>query len=74
MQVEITVRINGQEVVRQVETVGGTLEQMEEQVLQLTHSLAQQTLQSSVDRVTAPRPLFRQTAASGGIGDTSHAR
>jgi len=63
MQVEITVRIDGQEVVRQVETVDGTLEQMEENISQFTHEVARQTLQASVDRVTAPRPLF---SAEGG--------
>ena len=58
MQVEITVRIDGQAVVRRVETVAGTLGQMEERVLQFTQQLAQQTLQANVDRVTAAAPPF----------------
>jgi hypothetical protein len=74
MQVEITVRIDGQEVTRRVETVNGTLNQMEEQIFLLTQTLAQQTLQASVDRVAVPRPLFRPTAENGGTRATKNER
>ena len=74
MQVEITVRIDGQEVTRRVETVDGTLNQMEEQILLLTQELANQTLQASVNRVAVPRPLFRQPAENGGTRDTKSGR
>jgi hypothetical protein len=74
MQVEITVRIDGQEVTRRVETVDGTLNQMEERIFLLTQELAKQTLQASVDRVAVPRPLFRRKAENGGTRDTKSGR
>ena len=66
MQVEIEVKVNGKIVKRLVETVDGTLENMEETVHAMTRQVARHTLQASVDAVQVPRPLFRQTA--GGCG------
>ena len=63
MQVEITVKVNGKLVKRLVESVEGTLEQMEETVDALSRKVAGETLQASVDAIAAPRPLFRQRAA-----------
>jgi hypothetical protein len=73
-QVEITVKVNGQVVQEQVEPVDGTLEQMEEKIDAMTRALAAAALQATVDAVTAPRPLFRRTAASGGTRGTKPAR
>lgn len=69
-RVEITVKVNGQVVKQQVEQVDGTLEQMEEKIDAMTRELAAAALQASVDAVTPPRPLFRQTAGNGGTRDT----
>lgn len=66
MQVEITVKVNGKLVKRLVESVEGTLEQMEETVDALSRKVAGETLQASVDAVEAPRPLFRRRAAGCG--------
>jgi len=73
VQVEITVKVGGRVVRRLVEEVGGTLEQMEETVDELGRRVACDTLQASVDGSTAPRPLFRQTAASCDTKDTGSA-
>jgi hypothetical protein len=64
MEVEITIKVNGQTIKRHVEQVGGTLEQMEEKIHALSKTVAGETLQASVDAVNEPRPLFRQTAVS----------
>ena len=69
-RVEITVKVNGQVVKQQVEQVDGTLEQMEEKIDAMTRELAAAALQASVDAVTPPRPLFRQTTGNGGTRDT----
>lgn len=69
-EVEITVKVNGQVVKQQVEQVDGTLEEMEEKIDAMSRGLAAAALQSSVDAVTPPRPLFRRTAASGGTKGT----
>ncbi len=58
MQVEIEVKVNGALVKRLVETVDGTLEEMEETVDALSRKVASQTLQASVDAVEVPRPFF----------------
>ncbi len=57
MQVEITVKVNGQVVGEHVEQVSGTLEDMEEKIDVLSRQVASAALQASVDAVTAPRPL-----------------
>jgi hypothetical protein len=57
MQVEITVKVNGQVVGEHVEQVSGTLEDMEEKIDVLSRQVANAALQASVDAVTAPRPL-----------------
>ncbi len=62
MQVEIDVKVNGKRVKRLVETVDGTLEDMEETVDALSRQVARETLQASVDAVEVPRPLFRRRA------------
>lgn len=64
MQVEITVKVDGQLVKQHVEQVEGTLEQMEEKIHTLSKTVAGETLQASVDAVDPPRPLFRPRAAS----------
>ncbi len=62
MQVEIEVKVNGRIVKRLVETVDGTLENMEETVHALSRQVACHALQASVDAVEVPRPLVRRTA------------
>jgi hypothetical protein len=70
MDVEITVKVGGQLVKRHVQTVDGTLEQMEEAIHVLTRRVAADALQASVDQVAGPRPLFRKPAGNGGTGAT----
>ena len=60
MQVEITVKVNGQVVREHIEQVTGTLEDMEEKIDAMTRQVAGAALQASVDAVTPPRPLFRK--------------
>lgn len=60
MQVEIEVKVDGKTVKRLVETVDGTLENMEETVHAMSRQVACHTLQASVDAVEVPRPLFRR--------------
>ena len=63
MKVEITVKVDGREVTKQVEDVDGTLEEMEEVITALSRGVARDTLQASVDAVEPPRPPFRQAEA-----------
>ena len=70
MEVEITVKIDGQVVRQQVEQVSGTLEAMEETIDTMSRQVACAALQASVDAVTPQRPLFRKRAASSGTKDT----
>lgn len=74
MQVEITVKVNGQLVKTHVQQVNGTLEQMEETIHALSKRVAGETLQASVDAVASPRPLFRKRAARCGTGGTARGR
>lgn len=74
MQVEITVKVNGQLVKQHVEQVDGTLEQMEEKIHALSKTVAGETLQASVEATPAPRPLFRKPAAAGGTRATRRGR
>lgn len=74
MQVEITVKVNGRLVKQHVEQVTGTLEQMEEKIHAMSKEVAGETLQASVEAVSAPRPLFRKTAAGCGTRDTRRGR
>ena len=60
MQVEISVKVNGQVVREHIEQVTGTLEDMEEKIDAMTRQVAGAALQASVDAVTPPRPLFRK--------------
>jgi hypothetical protein len=69
MQVEITVKVNGQLVKQHVEQVEGTLEQMEEKIHSLSKAVAGETLQASVDAIPASRPLFRRSAPGRGTRD-----
>jgi hypothetical protein len=62
MQVEITVKVDGQLVKTHTEQVDGTLEQMEEKIDALSRTVASDTLQASVDAVPQPRPFFRRRA------------
>jgi hypothetical protein len=73
MQVEITVKVNGVLVKQHVEQVEGTLEQMEEKIHALSKSVANETLQASVDAVVAPRPLFRRRSGGGVTKDIAGA-
>ena len=70
MQVEITVKVNGQVVREHVEQVSGTLEDMEEKIDALSRQVAGAALQASVDAVTSPRPLFRKREESCVTKDT----
>jgi hypothetical protein len=74
MKVEITVKVNGELVREHVERVEGTLEQMEEKIHALGQQVACEALQATVDRVTAPRPLFRPKAAHTGTKATRRGR
>ena len=73
-QVKITVEVDGEVVEQVVEQVDGTLEQMEEKIDALTRQLAAKTLQASVDRVAAPRPLFRHRVESSDTKDSKRER
>ena len=73
MQVEITVKVDGRLVKQHVEQVDGTLEQMEEKIHALSKAVAGETLQASVDAVSAPRPLFRRRAGECGTRDIKSA-
>jgi len=70
MQVEITVKVDGQMVTQHVEQVDGTLEQMEETIDALSRQVAGAALQASVEAVASPRPLFRRRAGSCDTKDT----
>lgn len=74
MQVEVTVKVDGELVRRHVETVDGTLDQMEEKIHALGQQVACEALQASVDRVTAERPLFRPRAEPTGTKATKRGR
>lgn len=58
MQLDISVKVNGQLVQTHVKEVSGTLEQMEETIHALSKQVAGQTLQASINAVASPRPLF----------------
>jgi hypothetical protein len=74
MNVEITVKVDGQLVKKHTEQVEGTLEQMEEKIDALSRAVAGETLQASVDALPEPRPLFRRRADGFDIKDISRAR
>lgn len=66
MKVEIIVKVNGEVVREQVETVAGTLEQMEEAIDAMGREAMREALQASVSAVPSPRPLFRRKAGPTG--------
>ena len=74
MQVEITVKVNGQVVREHVEQVSGTLEDMEEKIDAMTRQVAGAALQASVDAVTPPRPLFRKREENSATKDPRRGR
>jgi hypothetical protein len=74
MKVEITVKVDGELVKKHLEEVEGTLEQMEEKIDALSRTVANETLQASVDAMPEPRPLFRQRADGFAIRDTNPER
>lgn len=74
MQVEITIKVDGKVVGTRRQEVRGTLEQMEETIHALGKRVATDTLQSSVEAVAAPRPLFPKTAAPCDTAATKSAR
>lgn len=63
-RVKITVEVDGEVVEQVIEHLDGTLEQREDKIDAMTRQLAAKTLQASVDRVAAPRPLFRRRGES----------
>lgn len=74
MQVEITIKVNGQAIKTHTKEVSGTLEQMEETIHALGKKVARDTLQGAVDMVVPERPLFRKRAGVGGTGGINPAR
>lgn len=74
MQIEITVKVNGQVVREHVEQVSGTLEDMEEKIDAMSRQVAGAALQASVDAATPPRPLFRKTEENSATKDTRPGR
>jgi len=62
MQVEISIKVNGQTVKTHLAEVGGTLEEMEEVTHALGKKVACDALQASVDVCDSSRPLFRKKA------------
>jgi aerobic-type carbon monoxide dehydrogenase small subunit (CoxS/CutS family) len=64
MQVEISIKVNGQPVKTHVAEVAGTLEEMEEVTHALGKKVACDALQASVDVIEPKRPLFRKRAAT----------
>ena len=70
MQVEVVVKVGGRVVNTYVQEVGGTLEQMEEEIHELGKRVSNSALQASVNAMAGPRPLFRKRAASGGTKGT----
>ena len=74
MQVEITVKVNGQVVREHIEQVTGTLEDMEEKIDAMTRQVAGAALQASVDAVIPPRPLFRKREENSATRDTKRGR
>jgi hypothetical protein len=74
MDVEITVKVNGQLVEQHIEQVQGTLEDMEETIDAMSRRVACAALQASVDSVTAPRPLFLRREGNCGTKATKRGR
>ena len=74
MDVKITVEVDGRVVRQDVKQVSGTLEQMEEAIDAMTRQVACSALQSSVDAVAPPRPLFRKTEEHCAIRVTKRGR
>lgn len=74
MQVEITVKVNGQVVRTHVEEVAGTLEDMEEKIDAMSREVAGSALQASVDAVTPSRPLFRNREENSATKDINRER
>ena len=62
-QVEITVKVNGEVVKRQVEQVDGTLEDMEEKIDAMSRNLAAAALQATVIRKSTALTCSRDPAA-----------
>lgn len=74
MQVEITIKVNGQTIKTHATEVAGTLEQMEETLHALGKKVANDSLQGTVDVVLPQCPLFRKRAGVGGTAGISPAR
>ena len=72
MQVEITIKVDGQPVKTCVQEAMGTLAQMEETIHALGKRVAHEALQTCVESMVGPRPLFRKRAGGCGTGVTSH--
>ncbi len=74
MQIEITVKVNGQVVREHVGQVSGTLEDMEEKIDAMSRQVARAALQASVDAVTPPRPLLRKREENSATKDPKRGR
>lgn len=64
MQVKITIEVDGQKVCEQVESVAGTLEEMEERVIVMARAVGRDTLQAAINMTPAARPPFRPNWAA----------
>ena len=74
MQIEITVKVNGQVVREHVEQVSGTLESMEETIDAMSRQVACSALQASVNAVAPQRPLFQKTEGNSVTRDMHRGR
>lgn len=74
MKVEIIVKVDGDVVREQVESVAGTLEQMEEAIDAMGREAMREALQASVHAMTPPRPLFLPKGENTGTRATGHGR
>ena len=74
MDLKITVEVDGRVVRQDVKQVSGTLEQMEEAIDAMTRQVACSALQSSVDAVSPPRPLFRKKEENSATKGTKGGR
>ena len=63
MQVKITIEVEGRKVAEHVETMQGTLEEMEEKTIVLARSVGRDTLQATVNATHESRPPFQRNSA-----------
>lgn len=70
MQVKVTIEVDGKKVGEQVNSVAGTLEQMEEKVIAMARSVGQEMLQAALNATADVRPPFRMNSAHSGTKAT----